>query len=67
MCFVFKNAYIHTHERRIIRRMIRVRQIIRLKFENGTVLILDGQSAWLYPSVFQWNQFLRILKMNFRL
>ena len=41
-------------ERRIIRWIIRVRQIKinTSKSENGTVLILDGQSAWLYPSVF---------------
>ena len=49
-------------ERRIIRlRRVRgIRWIIRVrqikintsKSENGTVLILDGQSAWLYPSVF---------------
>ena len=37
-----------------IRWIIRVRQIKinTSKSENGTVLILDGQSAWLYPSVF---------------
>ena len=34
-------------------------------FQNRTDLIFDGQSAWLYPSVFFFRQFWRILKMDY--
>ena len=39
--------------KRVIRWVIRVRQIIHLNLKmERSLIILDGQSAWLYPSVF---------------
>ena len=39
--------------KRVIRWVIRVRQIIHLNLKMElSLIILDGQSAWLYPSVF---------------